>query len=178
MITHSSFCNESVVISYGIVTAKITQSFKFPSIMGEKRFKENLTVTLLHPVRTECRCRRWPGRIWQRCRTALGILQIRHEPFRHCGNSLPESELICQALGNIATCSIYPKADIEITRSLREISPTETEETQTLLLRKQPVCRAVLRTAWSDAGATTQVSAPFDLLVRLLSSRTFHILAP
>lgn len=23
MITHSSFCNESVVISYGIVTAKI-----------------------------------------------------------------------------------------------------------------------------------------------------------
>ena len=35
MIAHSSFCNESVVISYGIVAANVQQISKHPNKMDE-----------------------------------------------------------------------------------------------------------------------------------------------
>lgn len=135
-----------------------------------------LTATLLHPVRTERPSRRWLGRKWQRIRMSLGMLLIRTEPFRIPVDFLPEASLIYQELCNIATYSKFPKADTEIVRSLREISPTETEETMTLILRKQQVSQAVLRTKWSDAGAEIQVSAPAGLLIRLLASQNCQIL--
>ncbi len=135
-----------------------------------------LTATLLRPVRTERLSRRWLGRRWQRFRMALGMLLIRTEHFQTPVDSLPESSWICREFYNIATCSRYPKADTEIVRSLREISPNETEETLTLTLRKQQVSQAVLRTKWSDVGAEIQVSAPAGLLIRLLASQNCQIL--
>lgn len=132
--------------------------------------KKNLTVRIHHSTRTEARCRKWPGRIWQQIRMALGILQIRDEPFRVRYSSLPESSLIYQELCNIATRNIFRRADTEIAITLQEISPTETVETLTLLHQKQQVCQAVLRTVWSDGGAVTQVTAPADLIVLLSAS--------
>lgn len=136
---------------------------------------KNLTVTIRHITKTECQCKKWPGRILQQIRKILGIVHVRDGSFLVSGNSLPESSLICQGLYNIAKCNRYPTEDIEITISRQEPSPTETIETMTLLFQKQQVCQAVLRTTWSNDGVEIQVSAPFDLLAPLLTSR--HSLA-
>lgn len=132
--------------------------------------EKNLTLRIHHSTKTEARCKKWPGRIWQRIRMALGILQIRSEPFRAYDNSLTEASLIYQELCNIATCNKFRKADIEITITRQETSPTETVETLTLLHQKQRVCQAVLRTEWSNGGAVTQLSAPAYLLIPSLAS--------
>lgn len=47
MIAHSSFCNESVVISYGIVAAKIQLLFELQKKMTEK-YKINPRKWQLH----------------------------------------------------------------------------------------------------------------------------------
>lgn len=133
--------------------------------------EKNLTVTIRRIAKTESRCKRWPGRMWQRIRKALGTVLVRDESFLVCDSSLSESSLIRQGLYNIARCNKYPTADIEITTSRREPSPTKTIETLTLLLQKQPVCQAVLRTTWSHDGVAIQVSAPFDLLVSPIDFR-------
>ena len=133
--------------------------------------KKNLTVTIRHIAKTESRYKKWPGRMWQRIRKTLGTVLVRDEPFLVYGNSLSESSLIYRELYSIAKCNKYLTADIEITTSRRELSPTKTIETLTLLYQKQQVCQAMLRTTWSHDGVEIQVSAPFDLLVPLLTSR-------
>lgn len=141
----------------------IPQSQKF---MAEK----NLTVTIRHIAKTESRYKKWPGRIWQRIRKSLGTVLVRDEPFLVHGSSRSEVSLIYRELYNIAKCNKYLTTDIEITISRRELSPTGTIETLTLLHQKQQVCQAVLKTTWSHDGVEIQVSAPFDLLVPLLTS--------
>lgn len=140
--------------------------------------EKNLTVTIRHIVKTESRYKIWPGRIWQRIRRALGTLIVRDEPFLVHGSSLPEASLIYRELYNIAKCNKCRTRDIEITTSRQEPSPTETIETMTLLYQKQPVCQAALKTTWSHDGVEIQVSAPFDLLVPLLTSGHSLIVVP
>lgn len=133
---------------------------------GQKKFNRKNTPL----SKTEALCKKWPGRIRQRIRAALGILQIRSEPFRTRNSSLPESSLLYQGLCSIAKCNKFRKADTEIAITLQEISPTETVETLTLLYQKQQVCQAVLRTTWSDVDAVTLLTAPVDLIIPLSAS--------
>lgn len=145
---------------------------KLQTILQTQKFmaEKNLTVTIRHITKTESRCKKWPGRIWQQIRKTLGTAFVRDEPFLVYGSSLSEVSLIYRELYNIAKCNKYRTADIEIATSRQEPSPTETIETMTLLFQKQPVCQAVLRTTWSHDDVEIQVSAPFDLLVPLLTS--------
>ena len=64
MIAHSSFCNESVVISYGIVAAKIQNNFQPPN-----KFKKNdRKYTENHQKYTPGHCRRTKRRVRCYCR--------------------------------------------------------------------------------------------------------------
>ena len=115
--------------------------------------EKNLTVRIHHSVRIEARCRKWPGRMWQRIRMALGFSLLRPEPFHTYDSSLTEYSIVYKELCNIATCNKFRKEDIEITTTRQETSPTETVVTLTLLNQKQQVCQVELRTEWSNGGA-------------------------
>lgn len=133
--------------------------------------KKNSTLRITLPVKTEPRCKKWSGRIWQRIRIALGILLVQPEPSHALENLPAVASLAYQELYNIATCNKFRREDTEITIAIREISSNETVATLILLHRKQPVCRAVLQTTWSSDGVVTQVSASADLIVLLSASR-------
>ena len=48
MIAHSSFCNESVVISYGIVAANVQQISKHPNKMDENKTEKSQKMAITH----------------------------------------------------------------------------------------------------------------------------------
>lgn len=140
--------------------------------------QKNLTVTIRHQVRTEVRCRNWPGRLWQRFRKALGILLIQDEIYRSGESSLTVFSQLYQGFYNIAKDNKFRKEDIEITTTRQETASNETTDTLTLLHQKRQVCQAVLRTTWSRDGAVTQVTAPACLLSPILSSGNLFFVVP
>ena len=134
-------------------------------------FPTDITAIILQPIKTEPRHRNLLGRIWQCIRKSLGILLIQPESFLADDSFQPVSSLLYQEVCNIATNNRYRKEDIEIVRSRQVLSANEITESITLFFQKQQVCQATLKITWSNDGVTTEASAPFCLLSRLLLSK-------
>ncbi len=128
----------------------------------QRIISKNKTVIILHPIKREPRCKKWPGRKWRQIHKSWRIAQIRYEYGRIEDNSPFELSQLYQALYNIAKDNRCPIEGIEIARLTQVQSPRQIIATRILLCQKQQVCQVVLRTSWSNGDAVIRVTAPAD----------------